>query len=662
MQGRVGRARNWVALGLYLDERGALAHFRRVGLFRASRHSFRGAHLTRLVDGILARQSVLVLPPESVRYLESVKSLLTLCGAISKTYAWIVRELRKRERWALKTLVATVDLMFLNPRPGDRELSSDVADYYTIEEHAEALSFLVHTFASFRRISERDFRTIDEKGIAAGIYSRLLVAACKLRVYQEAELWVDVFGYSAQYEQRVVHLRPSEPRLEQSIRMGYVHTAFQKHSMTARMSQEDDDGAVSLREVAKDVYSVAGREMVRRREGVYSRYALFLPEAQQLLEPFRMDRVFKEDMVYLDAVAKEQFCRPDTLMGFQLADQLTMFDVVKIQRFLRFMGELLSQRLVPLLDDDRGIVMQSLLPVFRRAELLRVLRHCVSESAAETFLRVAAFDHGTRSGVFDVQYEPLIFGGDYCLLPMNILCSSDMLRNLLYTQRRKVEEAGSDAPMQNMVANALRQRSSRVEENVKVRGKDGPLEADIMAIVGQHLLLVECKSAFHPCGVHELRTSYEHLLKARRQLDRLRAALESEGARDRLFRRLKWGAVNVERVLTCVVSGNRVFNGYVVGDHPVRPAYELMNMVSEGRIGVGEESVRVWRGEDFEPQDLVDYLEGTTIHADFFDALEESALQYDFGGASLVQWTYVFDAVSYVDVVTERYGTAPPSS
>ena len=188
-------------------------------------------------------------------------------------------------------------------------------------------------------------------------------------------------------------------------------------------------------------------------------------------------------------------------------------------------------------------------------------------------------------------------------------------------------------------AGALRERFSRVAENVKIRANGRELEADIVAVAERRLLVLECKSAFHPCGVHELRTSYEHLLKAKRQLDRLRDALGNGGTRDQLYRRLNWDAVPVDGILTCVVCGNRVFNGYSVGGHPVRPAYELVNMIAEGRIGVGDEFVRVWRDGEFHMEDLVDYLEGTTIHADFFDALEESTLRYDFGAENLVQWT-----------------------
>ena len=176
-----------------------------------------------------------------------------------------------------------------------------------------------------------------------------------------------------------------------------------------------------------------------------------------------------------------------------------------------------------------------------------------------------------------------------------------------------------------------------------------------MAVVERQLLLIECKSAFHPCGVHELRTSYEHVLKARKQLDRLREALRREEVRRRLCRSLRWDLSAVDGILTCVVTGNRIFNGYMIGDHPVRPAYEMINMVVGGTVQIGDEQFCVWRKSHFEPQDLLDYLAGSTVHADLFGAFEDAARSYLLDGATMNVWTYVLDAERFAQTLRTRY-------
>ena len=113
-KGRVGRARNWLALSLYLDSANVLAHFKRVGFFRASQSGSQGKSLLRLAESILEIHSDLRLDPETIRYLESVQSLLTLAVGALQTYHVIVRQLRKREKGVL--IRAMVECV--RPEPG----------------------------------------------------------------------------------------------------------------------------------------------------------------------------------------------------------------------------------------------------------------------------------------------------------------------------------------------------------------------------------------------------------------------------------------------------------------------------------------------------------------------------------------------------------------
>ena len=662
-RGRVGHARNWVALGLYLDPASMVAHCKRVGLFRASKYRFQGKPLQRLLDAILELRRILNLSVEDVRYLESVGSLLALSTGAVRIHRFIARELKRREKVALKSLVACVDLLFLEPRLSNLQLDSDDPSFYTIEEHAGALSLLVHVFATLHGIKDRHFELIDERGIANGTYERLLIAACKLRVYREAELWVDVFSYSTVKKGTVVHLAPSDRRLEQSIRLGYIQNENQKNLAFLEHFQDNVDNAPSLEEMTKQIYAQSGTNLVKLLEKPIPRYALILPEVPKLLKPFRSDGLFKEDIGNLYALAKEQYASSESVLRFQLAEGLTLFDLMKIQRFLNFLRGLMAERLRPLFNTDSNLAIRSLIPAFDIDRLLAVLKLCVSEKAARTFLRLATYNHSRGPGVFDVQYHPVIRGKNRCLLPLNILCSSNLLRNLLYTQRKSVQEKSEDDPMQHLLAEALRIRFPKVAENQELKvNRNKVLELDIVAIINRHLLVIECKRAFHPCGAHELRTSHDHILKAARQLDRIKDALEHEQFRRRLFQRLNWQLGDVDEVSTCVVTGNRLFNGYKIGDHPVRQAYEMINMVAGGTAAHGQEEFRLWRNSDFEAQDLLDYLAGSTMHAEFFNAMEEITFQYELDSATMLVWTYALVPETLEHAVKAKYSTTAMSS
>ena len=656
---RASRAANWAALGLYLDRARAVAHFKRVGLFRASKYGFQGDLLRRLVDSILESGSILHLDSATSRYLESVRSLSILADSALGTYNAIVKHLDEAPEGALKSLVVTVDRIFLQPRQADSTLDCDDPGRYTLEEHAEALSYLIHTFATLGGIQDSQFDSIDEGGIEEGIYHQLLVSACKLRVYHEVELLVDVFSYSASNDGNTIHLRPDDARLEQSVRLGYIHFQFQKQLVTVRGSADRDDANASLHDFAQHVYERLGSSVVKRRDQPFPRYVLALPtDLEDLIKPFREDGLFKEDLIYLEGAARELYVQLGTLLQFQLANKLTILDVVKIRRFLNFLREVMAHKLVPILQTDPPMVLRSLLPVFHKDSLLDLLALCVSRDSAEAFLRVATYNGDSRRGVFDVQYQPLILGEERYLVPMNVLCSSDVLRNLMYTERTKIHQDSPDLPMQRAVAGALRTRFGKVAEGAKLRVRGRSLEIDVVAVVERTLLVIECKSAFHPCGVHELRTSYEHIQKGRKQLDRLREALEHEEARCRLGQSVGWDLVEVDQVRTCVVTGNRIFNGYVVGEHPVRPAYELINMVVAGRIKMGDEEFCVWRESNFEAQDLLDYLAGTTVHADFLGAFRDGARTYVLGDTNVNVWTYLLDAERFAQTLRARYRRA----
>ena len=291
------------------------------------------------------------------------------------------------------------------------------------------------------------------------------VAACKIRVYHEAELLVDAFSYSASTEGDTVSLRPGDTRLEQSIRLGYIHFQTQQQLRFYNRSDEVDGPAASLQDLSRHVYDAIGRNMVIRHERPFPRYVLAFPQnMEKLITPFRNDGLFKEDVNYIAGVARDQYVRPGELLRCQLANNLTVFDVVKIRRFLNFLRELMAHKLVPLLQTDPSLALRSLLPVFDKDGFRDLLSQCVSEDAANAFLRIATYDREAARRVFDVQYQPLVRGEDYYLVPMNVLCSSDVLRNLLFVERRRLFDDGADSPMQHLVAEALRKRFRYVAE------------------------------------------------------------------------------------------------------------------------------------------------------------------------------------------------------
>jgi len=110
---RPGRAINWLALALRLNANKVVSRIRRTGLLRASKYQYQGDLLTRVVQTLLNRQATISIPADGATYLESVTALLFVAPLVRQPYEDIRRELRKRRRVVLKSLVAVVDHRFI---------------------------------------------------------------------------------------------------------------------------------------------------------------------------------------------------------------------------------------------------------------------------------------------------------------------------------------------------------------------------------------------------------------------------------------------------------------------------------------------------------------------------------------------------------------------
>ena len=655
---RAGRAINWLALALRLNAKEVVARIRRTGLLRASKYQYQADLLTRVVQTLLNKQATILIPADEAAYLQSVGALLFATPMVRQLYEGIRRELRKRRRAVLKSLVAVVDYRFIELRRPDRSGDSDDPFFYAAEEYADGLSLLVHLFSTDIGIEDEHFNFMDETGIKQGTYDDLLIRACKIKMYHEAEVLVDAFYYRANKENHNVRIFSIDPRLEQSIRLGYIQADFQIAISTRSLTRTDVQALPSLRELVAMVSAALGTTLITQVDKPISRFVLKIPDTPAAFSPFREDQLYKEDVVYIETTAKEQFCRPEMLLRFSLTEGLTLYDVLKAQRLMNFLASLMVTRLAPLFETDPGLAFRSLLPVFSIEQLQHLLEHCVSETAARAFIEAIEYKGPGHFGMFDVQYQPLIRGRQYRLLPMNILCSSNFMRNLLFVhnEKRKAHDPDVKISMQHTLYRALADRFECVEEGVKFKVDGQHLEIDILAVVGKVLLAIECKSSYHPCSLHELRTSYDHMITAADQLDRLKLVLGQERVVRQILHRLKWNDVHFSTISTCIVTANRMFNGYSIRSHPVRQAYEMINLIDGGTMTLGDgEVLRVWRTEHFEANDLLDYLAGTTTHQDFFEAMEARELKYRLGSANLVFDTYVLNGERLHQSALARY-------
>jgi hypothetical protein len=255
----------------------------------------------------------------------------------------------------------------------------------------------------------------------------------------------------------------------------------------------------------------------------------------------------------------------------------------------------------------------------------------------------------------DIQYAPVIVAGDYAMVSLAVLSRSNLVRNLLCRLRRRLGPVGKGDRMQLALANALRGAGFAVEEEINLTGGANKLEIDLLAYRDGILVAFECKNAYAPCNVYEMRNTYDAVRHAADQLTLREIWLSNPAHQQELFEKLGWSLPLQLSVHTCIALGNRVLNGYDCEGHPVRQVHEMLNVLLHGTIEFEDGLVRVWQQQDFSPTDLVEYLQGTTIHTDMVAALTPFDNVTILGKMKLIQPSYLIDLLQLKETVLARY-------
>lgn len=659
LRGRVGTALAIARVGAFLDSAVFFREVRRTGCFRSSKLGFRSDQLSYLASSLLINTGELSLSEADSRYLKSVANFLRLGPDASKLRLELLRELRKHRMTALKSCMVYVDRRF-RPAANDYQTEADMLaefcgapDYFSREKHAEALSLLTTLMHDAVGLDVRMTFNIDEGAIREGLCEQLLLAANRLNELSEAEILLDCFPYRAVNVDGGVLVEAVDDRLEQSVRLGYIQTDQQKQ--VRHRAERDAEYWIGLLDHAKDIYRQLGSLLVKRKREPVDRYVMKVPLLPAFLDLINDERYFREEYGYLRSMAIDAFNSPEWLEDAEVTPGITVRDLMKVQRLFTFWATFFFEALDQPDADGNALDMRSRLPVFSAEDIQRVLVTLFSEEQAKRLFELLSYDPA-KGGYFDLQYTPLLRVGSKYLLPMGVLSTSDLVRGVLYRERNRLLPADSSDPMQMALAKALTDRSFLVATGVLRKVNGSHLEVDLLAMRDGHLIIFECKNAFHPCSPQEMRTSYDHILKGGKQLSRASNWLKDPLALERLLISLGWPGRTVCSIQTCIVTANRLFNGYSVEGHPVRQAHEMLNFLKDGKIVITSGEYLLWRCADFDIFDLTSYLSCAGYLQDIFGCMEEAISNHPLGGKLELRFkTFGLNPLMLENIMGSRY-------
>ncbi|WP_165422620.1 hypothetical protein [Rhizobium ruizarguesonis] len=364
-----------------------------------------------------------------------------------------------------------------------------------------------------------------------------------------------------------------------------------------------------------------------------------------------------EEEFYLRDVGNIELVTWEELKRVEYGAGLTLLDLARVHRLFLFFARLAKRQLEPLLETEPALTYRSLIPVFKETDLKRLLAWCVRQEHVDDVFEFLTWRSGS-SGIFDLQYKPILSVGNYCLAPLHIAGMTNWYRNLARLGKyRPLDVLQIDAASRALAQDLKDAGCDFVAQGYETTLEGQKIEIDVVCRFGNDLFLFECKHPVLPCNVHELRTSYKHMHTAAYQLGRLTALLHDPAVEKEFFRRLGWAIGPSDAIVTCIVSSNGMFSGLRVDGHPVRRLPELANMIRTGVIRtisasveneegrpkvVSEEFIerRLWEGAKLTPAFLRRYLQHDHLSTMLFDAMFEYEQTF-----ALEEWRLSF--VSY---------------
>jgi hypothetical protein len=646
---------------IFLEPDHAISCMRRKGVLRASRYEYRGSLIGRIAKAALGVRDVFAMSPDRIAYLESVKALSCVAGNARTLKKEIEVTVRAHRSMVLKTVFVLVNNLFYREWVNDHETSSLDSRRYSSEEYAEAASFILYTYASMFTVDGMSFAHVDTDaaGKNALVYERLLVAAIRLAKFREAEQLIDGLPYRADREGEEVTISSMDPDVERAVRLGFIQQRTQ--ALIRQFRLQEADQPISIRTLIDTGFDRGSFDnLLVIKEHPVRRLVLLMHVIPEVFDAwFANDELFRDEIQMLMELDVDHFGTFDGLL-FPITDLISSLDVLKVQRYFNFISCAYQRRLADIQDPverEELTLASTLLAISHDAMVEQMQLILGNEDKARKVIELLKMV--PRDGHLDLQYRPFVDVGDYYMIAPHVVAASNLVRNTIVANRLRSAAIGRTDLMVHSVTEALRSAGFEVESDLQVKIAGQQLELDIVATRDDALILLECKNAYHPVSVHEMRNSWDHIRSAGKQLDKRQDIFVDPANQSQLFERLGWKFSSTSAVHTGIVIANRVFHGASLNGHPIRQAHELINVLKSGRIaarnGPKEESLSFWLDSDFQTDDLTTYLGPKSIASDQLAALDARSSRYSIGSRELVFSSYLLDMIKFDKEMRERY-------
>ncbi len=547
------------------------------------------------------------------------------------------------EEALFKELLAYDDILFISNQSLNTSNNKDKLYSYSHEQISEGISYLIYLCDTNINYSYPFIPIVVPEFVTSNVIEEIVLFGCKVCKIQEWEAFIDYFPYYIKRNDRTYTIFAENPIYDKSMRLGYVNSILQSQLSIAR-SDEMFSEVLGLSELYRifDCDTINFVEEVGT--GILSRYRISIPEL--LLEKGfeNKNSFYKEELIEIQRFSKDFNIPGMEALNKKITKNCTLKDIILFKRFFAIFNYVAGHQLLSQKNSKK--IISSLLPSFSRKKFINIVGKLIGNSLkAEELTTLFTYNKKYK---LDLQYTPLLSYSECIMMPLFLTVKSNFLRNCIeqsYIAKNQIVNQEDKEYLVLRLKEVLENNHPEfkvfINKKFKYNNRNG--EIDVMLITDESLYLFECKAPLEPTSNFELRSTNDHICKAAKQLTHSFEAFSDEEFRKNYLKIL--GIEDKARtVYTCIVMGNRIFNGYTVLSHPIRYIRELDMIVNDGiiRSNIGE--WRCWENSSFSEKDLIDFIsQNNKLHKANFDAMVEYKEYMHVKGKKIELSSYIFD-------------------
>lgn len=650
----------------------AIEESRKKGVFRYKAWGFKINSAEILLVNIKKFYKLFFYNEETKAFIEKKLKLSWLFDFYKKSESELIELIKHRhenrrkyrqgqsvvEETLFKELLAYADVTFYLNNRSNEFLNKNKLSGYGHEEIFDGISYIIYLYDEIIGIKDNIHYVVSDKYVLSDEIEQLILVACKVIQIQEWEICVDYFNYSVQINGRNILISDKDKLFEKSVRLGHIRREMQEQIFYKNnLEHTKKRKMLSLTKIGEDTKERLSEVLLKDLgNGILSRYRFEFPEL--IFEPFKnaQDKFFEEEVLSISYNAREMIMNNEEMFEKKITNNCTLNDIVLFQRFFLYLDVVASNILFN--QKDKKKIIRSLIPHFRYENLIKVLTTFIGNRIkAEELLQLFTYQKDVK---LDLQYTPFIKAAGGVFFSNSLVARSNLQRNCIaYSYLSKNQLVNQD-DRETLVQECIQIFNENNQfykpfpnRKFSFDGKQG--EVDVLVISDNEIIIIECKLPLMPTNNFEMRASVEHVNKAVKQLDFAKKAFLNKEFRMKYLQGL--GIKNNDReIRTCIVFGNRLFNGRSINGHPIRYIRELDMVLNIGHIYSNIQTWRIWEDEEFHPKELHYYL--TSDHpliTSNFNSMEKTEEFMFVKGNKICFETYLYNPLDVFEEFNKNF-------